>query len=218
MISMTENPEAWVREQAEAVVTQGQDVRKQVAGVVTAGADQFHLNKQGLLALSQSVMDGVKAALDKAVPQDPASVLRQVIDGVGDGLSSTALAARLAVEEAQAQQKNFADEDLSRMSTDLRTVGNQFVDIVSGTSKKFRSVTGAELSSLRHHAEQTVKRILPTINTTLAVMAKHPLQFGQESVEAGVRLSKQALGSLFAAVGHRMEEASKRLSGDGSVK
>jgi hypothetical protein len=193
-------------------------VRKQVSDAVTAGAEQFQRGQRGLIALARSVMDEATAALDKAAPQDPGSVLRQVIDGLGDGLSTAALATRLAFEEAKEKEKSFANDDLSKMSSELRAVGDQFVDAVLQTAKKFKSITGEELSALRTHAEQTMKRLVPSINLTLATIAEHPLQMGKESFEAGVKLSSQALGSLFAAVGRRMEDASKRLTRDGSVK
>ncbi|MCE9534251.1 MAG: hypothetical protein K8T89_24490 [Planctomycetes bacterium] len=218
MNSGTDNPQPFIQAKIEAIVAQGDEVRKKVSELVTGSADNLHFSKQGMIDLSRSVMEGATAALDKAVPKDPQHVLRQVIDGLGDGLSTAALATRLAMEEAKAQNKSFADEDLSKMTADLRTVGDLFVDTVSQTAKKFKSISAAELGALRTHSEQTVKRLLPSINSTIAAIAERPLQFGKESFEAGISLSKQALGSLFGAVGRRMEEASKRLTGEESAK
>ena len=218
MNPQAENLKATVQEKAEAIVALGHDVRQQISNLVTAGADQLQVDKHGLLALSRSIMDGATAALEKSMPQDPESVLRQVVDGLGDGLSTAALATRLAVDEAKAQAKSFASEDLSKMTADLHSVRDLFVETVAHAAKRLKSMTGSGLSTLRGHAEQTMKRVLPSINSTLASIAEHPLQFGKESIQAGVKLSRQALGTLFAAVGHRMEEAGKRLTGEGPAK
>lgn len=218
MTSQTDNPQDSGKAKTETILNLGDDVRKQVSEAVTAGADQLQRGQRGLIALARSVMDGATAALDKAAPQDPGSVLRQVIDGLGDGLSTAALATRLAFEEAKEKEKSFAKEDLSKMTSELRAVGDQFVETVLQTAKKYRSMTGEELSALRTHAEQTMKRLIPSINLTLATIAEHPLKMGKESFETGVKLSTQALGSLFAAVGRRMEDAGKRLTGDSSAK
>lgn len=216
MISQADN--AKIKNIVTAIVAKGENLRARVSEVVTNAADKAATTPTGLIDLSRSVLDGAIAALDKSVSRDPDSILRQVIDGLGDGLSTTALATRLAMEEAKAEQKRFAEEDLSTTTRDLRAVGERFVDTISQATGKFKSMTGTELSALRQHAEQTMKRLLPSINAALATIQEHPLQFGRESVGAGVQLSRQALGSLFAAIGRQFQKAAKQLTGEGSVK
>lgn len=208
---------AAIKEQIDAIVSKGDDIRKMVAKTV-ADATSNQLNKQGMLNLSQSVLDGATSALDKAVPRDPSNVLRQVIDGLGDGLSSASLATRLVVEEAKGRHETFAQEDLSQMKTNLQSVGNLFVDTIFQGASKLKSLTQADASALRTHAEQVLKRVRPSLESTLSTIASHPLQFGKESIVAGVNLSVQALGSLFSAIGRRIEEGGKRMAGDEAGK
>lgn len=209
--------ETALQKKIEGIVSDGRDVQNRISQVVTEEANKFQLNQQGLLALSRSIMDGATAALTRAMPNKPDSVLRPVIDGLGDGLGTAALAARLAFEEAKAQEKSFADEDLTKLSTDLRTLGDLFVDTVSHTANKFKSLTATELGALRKHVEQVAKRLMPAIESTLTAVKEHPFQFSNESVEMGVSATKQALGGLFAAIARRMQEASQTLLGS-SVK
>ncbi len=215
---MSEPPEITpteVQEQAEVIVTQGQDVRGRVSQLVSRAAEKCCLKPEGLLGLARSVLDGAAAAVNRAVPPQPESVLRQVVDGLGDGLATLALAARLAVEEANAQRKTFAAEDLTKFHTDLRAVGTKFVDTVSEYANKFRSVTAAQLGALREHATATVQRIQPGLEAAVSAAQQHPLQLGKESVGAGLTLSRQALGALFDTIGRGLQEAGKRLSGTG---
>lgn len=216
MISQADN--AKVKEIVTAIVAKGKNLRAKVSEAVTNAADKAATNRAGLIDLSRSVLDGAVAALNNSASRDPDSILRQVIDGLGDGLSTTALATRLAMEEAKAEQKRFAEEDLSTMTRDLRALGELFVGTISQAAGDFKSMTGTELSALRQHAEQTMKRLLPSINSALAIIQEHPLQFGRESIGAGVQLSRQALGSLFAAIGRQFANAGKQLTGEGLVK
>jgi hypothetical protein len=214
---MSETPEHahdFVREKVEAIVADGQNVRAQVSQLVTESADRFQLNREGLIGLTQSVLDATATAVDKVVPHDPASVLRQVVDGLGDGLSAAALASRLAVEEAEAQRKSFADEDLSKLNKDLKAIGNLFVDTVFTAAKKARSVTATQLTTLRDHATTTVKRIQPSLESAISAVQKHPLQFAKESVGAGLAMSRQAVGTLFGAVGRTLQKAGQVITGD----
>jgi len=207
------NGAAPVQEQAEAIVTQGQDVRARISRLFTQTAAKVHLDREGLIGMARSILTGAAQAADRAVGHDPGSVLRQVVDGLGDGLSAAALACRLTFEEAQAQGRSFAAEDLAKMRTDLKTVAEMFVDTVANTGVKFQSLAAGQLHALRAHAEKAKDRILPGITSALVAAGEHPVQFTSESAKAGLDVSRQALGGLFAAVGRRLQQAGERLSG-----
>lgn len=217
MSSSTINTNGNIEGRIANIVADGENIRGKVAEVVTTNADRIHLDRKGFVDLTRSVVDGAIAALDKAVRRDPDSVLRQVIDGLGDGLSSTALATRLAIEEAAAEERRFEDEDLARMTGDLRAAHDLFADTITQAAGNFRRKSAAELGSLRQHAEQTMKRLSPAVGAALTAMRDHPLQLGAESVAAGVNLSRQALGSLFASIGRQLEKAGNRLGGEGAA-
>src|SRR5947207_996582 len=84
---------------------------------------------------------------------------------------------RLEVEEAEAQRKTFAAEDLTKLNGDLRALGTMFVDTVADTARKFQSVTTAQLTALRDHAVATKQRIQPSLEAAMTAVQKHPLQF-----------------------------------------
>ena len=192
-MSETENtPAVPIREEAEAIVAKGQDVRSRIARLVAQTAEKYHLDGEGLIGLARSILEGAASAVDRAVPQDPDSTLRQVVDGLGDGLSAAALACRLAFEEAQAQGKSFAAEDLAKMRGNLKTVGDLFVETVSTTFGKFQSLAAGHLGLLRTHAEKARERVQPALESALAAAREHPLRLTSESAEAGITMSRQA--------------------------
>jgi hypothetical protein len=87
------------------------------------------------------------------------------------------------------------------------------VDAVSETAKKFRAVTTTQLAALRDHAAATVQRIQPSLDAAVRAAAQNPVQFGKETVGAGLALSRLALGALFETIGRGLQEAGKRLAG-----
>jgi hypothetical protein len=202
-----------IREQADAIVTQGEDIRPEVARLVTQTAEKGQLQRQGLIGLARSVLEGAQAAINRAVGHDPDSVLRQVVDGLGDGFTATALACKLAFEEARAQGKTFASEDLARMGDDLKGLRKLFVETVSTTAGRFRSLASGEIGVLRSHAEKTMERVLPALDSALSAAREHPIRLTSESAQAGFTMSRHALGALFSAVGHCLSEAGRRISG-----
>lgn len=203
-----------VEHQVGVIVAEGQDVRGRISNVVTERADKMPTNRKGLIDLSRSVLDSATAALDKAVPHDRENILRQVIDGLGDGFSTAALATRLAIEEARSEEKRFAEEDMAQIKKDLQSVTDLFEESVSQAARGFRSMSQTEATSLRKHAEQTAKRVLPAIESALIAIEQHPLQFGRETVAASVQMARQTLGSLFSAIGRQMVHAGKRFAGE----
>jgi len=208
-----QNGAAPLQEQADAIVTQGQDVRTRIARLVAQTAERYHLDASGLIGLARSVLTGAAQAADRAVGHDPDSVLRQVVDGLSDGLSAAAVACRLTFEEARAQGQTFASEDLAKMRANLKTMGELFVDTVSTTAGKFHSQAAEQLRALRTHAENAKDRILPALTSALVAAGEHPVQFTTESAGAGLTVSRQALGSLFTAVGRRLQQAGQRIGG-----
>ncbi len=203
-----------VRGQVEAIVVEGKEVRQKVSDVVAEASEKFHLIPDGLVALTQAVMEGAAEALRKSIPPEPESTLRQVVDGLGDGLSTAALAGKLAIEEAAARGQAFAAEDLARMTRNLTALGDRFVRTVSATGGAFKSTTQNELDALRRHVEQTHARIRPSLESVVAAAAQQPLQLARESVGAGASLARQGVGALFTAAGRSIYQAGKQLAGE----
>jgi len=202
-----------VRKQVEEIVASSRDIQARISHLVGDMAKEFHFNGAGLVALTRSVMDGAAAAFEKAVPKQPDSVLGQIVEGLGDGLSSASLAARLAMEESEAASRSFATEDLTKLKKDLAALKDMFVDTVAETMGKLRSGVSAQVGNLRGHAERTYNRVRPTLDAAVSAAAHHPASLAKESVGAGIALSGQAAGALFTAIGKCMQETGKRLEG-----
>lgn len=214
MNAPTNPTETSVRDRVRSIIEGGGDVRGQVASLVGETAEAFQRGGEGLIALARTVLSGAGEALEKgaqAVP--PGGTLRQVVDGLGDGLDRFALSARLAVEEARAKGQSFAEEDVKKVRDDLTEVTRMTSQSVGDLFAKARANVGDEAAALRQHAEHVFGRIKPTLQSALDAVRNDPVALGRESLDAGLAATKHAAGSLFAAIGRRLQQAGETLTG-----
>ena len=83
---MTEatNPDAGP--QAEKIAQEGREVRERVRRLVVDTVEKGRLRLSELRRVTIQVVDGAVRGLKGALPEKQESVLRQVLDGVADGL------------------------------------------------------------------------------------------------------------------------------------
>ncbi|MBL1218750.1 MAG: hypothetical protein D8M59_14805 [Planctomycetes bacterium] len=193
------------------IVEDGHQIRDRVREAVEGAAQRVKATPSRLADLSQSAITGAVEAVDRSTPDDPESTLRQVVDGLGDGLQRTAQATRLAVEEAAGEGKAYASEELRSVAEDFRTIGDLFVETVSRGISGAKAQTAARLQSVRDHAEHTFSDIRPTIEDAATAAARDPIGLAGESAATAARISREAAGSLLSSVGRLLSSAGDRL-------
>jgi len=208
------NPFADVQAQAEGIVAGGGEIRQRLRDAVAWAAEKSQQSGRGLVSLTQSVLDGARQGLEKATPPQPDDVLRQVVDALADGISQTALAARLAVEEARGEGRHFAHEDLSRLLDDLQAINALFTESVSRALTGCRVMTAGQVSGVLTHASRAGERMGRTVAAVLDAVRRDPVKLGKEGLLAGVSTGRHAAGALFGALGRMLSSAGERLRRD----
>ncbi len=203
-----ENLETSVKE----IVAAGRDVRARIRETWLDAAGRAS-ETGGISGLVRRAVDAAADGVRKSVPDDPASVLRQVIDGLGDGLSTAAHATRLALREAADQGRAFAADDVRRLEDDLGTVASMFTTTVADAAGRVSSLVSSQAKDLAEHARRTMSTVRPDLDAAVAAARKEPGRLVQESAEAGVEMTRRAAGSLLAAIGGFFAEAGRIVSG-----
>lgn len=211
MSTTTTDLNAAAKAQAEDIVTSGANVRPRLAEVVTQNACQSQESGKGLVGLIRAIMDGAQAGLARAVPENRDDVLRQVVDALGDGLSQTALAGQLAVQEAVSASQQYRKQDLARLRDDLTTVQDLFTDTVDRGLATCKSLTTSQIAAARTHAERVAQRLGPVFARVYDAVRKHPVDFAQEGLQAGASMGQGAAGALFQALGRMLQRAGDEL-------
>jgi len=182
MSTTTTDHNVAVKAQAEEIVTSGADVRPRLAAVVAQNACQSQQTGDGLVRLIRAVMDGAQAGVARAVPEDRDDALRQVVDALGDGLSQTALAGQLAVQEAVSTSRQFEKEDLTRFRDDLTAVHDLFTETVARGLGTCKQLTADQIATARKHAERVGERLRPVFTRVHDAVREHPADFAREGL------------------------------------
>jgi hypothetical protein len=205
----TESLPHWLRQQAEHIVQRGQNVRQEISRLAAGAAEGFHRTKDGLLGLSRAVLDGAVDGARQSTRTD--GVLREVVAGLADGLSTAAEALKLTLEEAKSGGRAYAEEDLKKAAADFREIGGQFAGAVKTSLKGLGAEVADQLHHFSEHAARALDAVKPKFESAIQAAAEHPVQAGKEAVQAGAGAARQAAGVLFTELGSRLQQAGQKL-------
>lgn len=201
-------------DRVRAIVADGSEVRSKIADAVRQAAAVIHETGGSLGDVSKSVLDeAVGAAADQA---EPGSVLREVIDGIGDGFGAAAQAVDLALTEARSKGRQFAKDELHAVADDFLSLGGLLVETTMRTMREAGSFVKDQAVDLTAHAERTASRVRPDLESAASAAASDAGGTLREAARAGVSAARHGGGSLLAAVGNLLQKAGDTLkSGDG---
>ena len=200
-----------IEPQVRKIVAGGEDIRRRLSKVISEAACRCRETGKGFVELTRSVIEGAREGMEMGVPKDREDVLRRVVDALGDGFSQTALAARLAVEEAGSSSRRYTENDLHRLRDDLTAVRDLFAETVTQSMKAGKALTESQIASVKTHASRVAERMGPVLAEAFETVQKNPVAFARESVQAGVSAGRGAAESLFEAASRLLQRAADEL-------
>jgi len=204
-----------VRERVEEAATGERDqVRVRIRKLVEDLARGNEKVSTGVSNIAREVYGAAADVVHRSVPDDPDSVLREVIDGIGDGVQKAAQATRYAVEEATSRGETFAREDLDRMGRDFESLGNMFVDMVSETASRTGGEVSRALRDATTHAERMVRSIRPSVDDAVRALRRDPVRATTDAASAAVDGTRRAAGSIFSVMAGLLEGTADALDPD----
>lgn len=192
-------------------VALGRDVRKRVANLVDGAARGSRGAAHGLRDVATAVARGAADGARRATRSSDRGVLRDVVDGLGDGIARTALAAKLAVDEAGGRGRKFARQDLDRLTDDLAGAANSVRAAFADAFTAARETVAGEAEDLRRHVALAAAMFAPTVQSTLDTIRRDPSGFAADAARAGAEAARQGAGALFEAIAGFMDRAAQRL-------
>jgi hypothetical protein len=193
------------------IVAGGLAVRDGVADAVSAALAGGRSAWNGLGGTLGRIARGAAVGARQVTRESQRGVLRAVVDGVGDGLGRTALATRLAVEEAGRRGEAFARQDLERLARDLGEAGRQFGTAFGRSLTEAGDELAGQWDGLRDHAERTFDQVEPGLRQALGAVAGDPLGLAVDTAKATAAGARRAAGELLDAVSGLLGEAGSRL-------
>ncbi len=196
----------WLQHKVENIVRSQGQVRRDVATAVASAAKRAHEVADGLAGIVRASLEGAAKGIEAAVPHDRASALREVVDGLGDGLATAAHAAELTLREAAGDSARYARADLEKLGNDFDTVSRDFVDSVAETAAIAGGQAAHQVGALYDHAAATLARIAPSLGAVVDAARRDPAGLGHETLAAGAGAARGAVGALFATLGRKLQD------------
>ena len=182
---MIEELKSKVAAEAEKITAAGQQVRERISKVTADAMVQSHLVGAELLGIVQAVRDGAARGVHSSMRDESESHLREVIDGIVDGVSLATNAVNLSVEESIASGKRFASEDLKRAEEGLRQVQGSLAETLGDLGDGLKGNLADQAKNLNDHASSAVRQAGPVFVSTLETLARHAPSVASEATRAG---------------------------------
>jgi hypothetical protein len=196
---------SWLRREAAAIARRGTDVRKGLGGIVAAASQHSQSIAGGLAELARTAMEGATSALGGTAAGRRESTLREVVDGIGDGLATAAQAVELTLREAAAGSTAFARQEIDRVATEFGALGSMFADAVVAGLAGTGAHAAAQAKALRDHAAATLQRTGPSLQAAAAAARRDPLGLADQGATAAAAAARGAAGALVEALGQRLQ-------------
>ena len=187
-------------EAIRAAVESGKDVRDRVRDVVVSLFRSSEATTASARAAVSGIVQSASEIVKRSAPENPESVLRNVIDGVTSGLSTVAQSTQYAVQEATARGQRFANQDLDRAKKDLSGISDILMDTVKYFTNRVTEEAGTAAKELKTHAERSAAAVTPVLKSSVEAVAKHPVQTAGEAAETAMRTAQLTAGALLGAM------------------
>ena len=199
-----------LRDRIEQIVNEGQDVR----GRVREAFEEAAVQAQGLAGQLADILKSTAEGAAKGSQGKPdTGPLKDVVDGLGDGLQRTANAARLAMEEAASKGKAYAEDDMNSFASEFATLGKLFADTVSRAASKAGEHSADVLRDLKDHAQRTAENIEPDLRRAYDA-AKNDAPGAARDIAAGANdMVRENGGKLLETIGDLFKRAGESLGG-----
>lgn len=199
-----ESPKDDLHEEAKKAAG-SDDIREKVHLIILKALSERQLDKENINAVVKSVIEGVTEGLgessEKLKPQLQAS-----LSGIDDALSKSAIAAKLATEEALGRAEQFAEKDLKKAVDDLKGMEDSFIETINAVARASGDLVSASLTEIADHLKSS-----GTSSGKEALDAANSLS--KMLLDVGKGTAGEIVSATQSATGHFASIASGVLSG-----
>lgn len=201
MNQQTKSMKQDLEERIRTIVSHSENIRQDVSDMISGMTDKFQLSVDEIVQMSNTTVEQASELIKDKHPGQADRKLKEVIDGVGDGIAVILQAAELALKEAEAGGKQFAREDLKRFSQDLQAIGSLIADTFGDFLNRLGDASTTQIKQIQTHLQRTLQRLQPTVESVIQRIQRYPLQIGSEAIETGISATKQTVETLFSSLG-----------------
>src|SRR5262245_23852409 len=204
-------PPKFASSRAREIAKSGDDVRTRVRALTLQALDDG-LDLKQVSEIAGDVVRGAVEGLKDSLPESRTSVLRQVVEGLGEGFDAAARSAAGAVKEMQSRGKTFKDKELSKAAASLKGLEEQFLTTVTTVGGKLGGQIKGELSTLADEMRRAGKQIRPHVEDALRATDGRVMELVGEAATTGAAAARKALGAALAGASGVLQGVSERVT------
>jgi len=174
------------------------DIREKVRSITLKALSERKLDSENITSVIKSVIEGVTEGLgessEKLKPQ-----LKESMSGIDDALSKSAIAAKLATEEAMGRAGQFAENDLKKAMEDFKGLESSFIETINTVAHSSGDLASNALNEIAEHLKnsgtESGKEAMNAVNS----LSQSLLNAGKGTVEE-IASATQSAGGQFASI------------------
>ena len=198
---------------AHAIAKEGKDVRERVRELTAKSLRNRDTTVRDVTRVIDHVWKGAKRGVSASIPQSKRSVLRQVLDGLGEAADVAIKAGTGVVRDARTRGMTLAKKDAATAAREVRDAHGQFLDAAEKFARRLSGEAREEVEELVAQARKAAPRIRSAAGDVISSADGRLLELGGEAARAGTKIVRNAVGGLMLATGGLLEGMADSISG-----
>ena len=181
---------------AKEVASGGTAVRDRVRELSVGAFRDHKLSIGEVPKLVREVLEGAVEGVDVSIPKSSRNVLREVFDGLSEGVQAIASAGSAAAKGVRERGQSIAGTNASVAGKRIRAANDEFLGAVRGFAGKASKEVREELDALVARAERTGPKVTGSARKAVKAADGRLGELSGETARAGVRVARRAAGAL----------------------
>lgn len=152
-------------------------------------------------SLVHEVLDSAVENVDKSIPASNRNVLRQVFDGLSEGVHAAASASAAVAEDAGERFRKATKEDAPAAARRIREANDQFLSAVKAFAGKTTRQAREELDLLVAKAEKTGPKLATAARDAAKAADGRWMELTGETARTSATAARRTAGTLAATAG-----------------
>ncbi len=177
-------------------VSGGTAVRNRVRQLSVDAFRDRDLSLGDVRKLVHEVLDVAVETVDKSIPASSRNVLREVFEGLSEGVHAIASAGSATVNEARERGQQILSKNVPAATKRISDANDEFLGAVRSFADKTSKQVREELDSLVSRAERTAPKVADSARKATKAADGRLIELTDETARAGVRVARRAAGAL----------------------
>jgi hypothetical protein len=190
---------------AKAVASGGAAVRDRVRELSIRAFRDRNLTLSDVPKIVHEVLDGAVEGIDKSIPPSSSNVLREVFDGLSEGVRAVAAAGSAAVGDVRGRAKAVAGKNVPDAAKRISAANDEFLGAVRSFAGKTSKQVREDLDALVERAEKTGPKVTRSVREAAKAADGRLIELSGETARAGVRAARRAVGAVAMGAGGLLE-------------